>query len=210
MAQQKQDYGLHRAATFPTSLRRASKGTSANERRGLKTMLQPGANKCCSSLTASRIRRRTRLRTTALPIARGVVNPNSGPQRGAQPVSGGSGVRSRNAAKLGLVMRVPSSYTLRKSRDLRMRELFGNARVSEELPFSCGVLSDGFGVADDPFVADGQLPASALPAARKNRPAVHCLHAGAEAVLLRTLTVIRLKRSLRHIGEKRPRSRPGF
>ena len=104
-------------------------------------------------------------------------------------------------------MRVPSSYTLRKSRGLRMRELFGNARVSEELSLGSEGLGDSFGVADDPFVANGELPASALPAASQNRAAIHCLHAGAEAVLLRTLTVIRLKSSLRHISEYGPVSK---
>ena len=84
-----------------------------------------------------------------------------------------------------------------------MRELFGNARLSEELWFS-GVLGDSFGVADDSLVADRELPAATLPAAGQYRAAIHCLHAGAEAVLFGTLTVIRLKRSLRHIGEIGP------
>ena len=85
-----------------------------------------------------------------------------------------------------------------------MRELFGNARVFEELfgdsLGELGGLGDSFGVADDPFVADGKLPASAFAAASKYGPAIDCLHAGAEAVLFGALAVIRLKRSLRHIG----------
>ena len=78
-----------------------------------------------------------------------------------------------------------------------MRELFGNARLSEEPLFS-ELLGDSFGVADDTFVAHRELPPATLPAAGQNGAAIHCLHAGAEAVLLRTLTVIRLKSSLRH------------
>lgn len=73
--------------------------------------------------------------------------------------------RNRKAAKLGLVIRVPSSYTLRKSRGLSMRELFGKARLFEEPCNSVVALGDSFSVADDPFVADSQLPASALSAA---------------------------------------------
>ncbi len=102
-------------------------------------------------------------------------------------------------------MRVPSSYTLRKSRGLRMRELFGNARFSEELRWLCrGWLGDSFCVADDPFVANGELPAAAFAAAGQYGAAIHCLHAGAEAVLFGALTVIRLKSSLRHISESAP------
>ena len=86
-----------------------------------------------------------------------------------------------------------------------MRELFGNARLSEELLVSgCLLLGDSFGVAHNALVADGKLPAPALAAASQNGPAIHCLHAGAEAMLLGALTVIRLKRSLRHISEIGP------
>lgn len=52
--------------------------------------------------------------------------------------------------------------------------------------------------ADSPFVADGELPTAPRAAAGQYGTAIDGLHALAEAVFLRALAVIRLKRSLRH------------
>lgn len=65
----------HRSNTWPTSASISANGRSSTMRRGLKTKLQPTGKVGRLSLTASRTRRRIRLRRTALPKARGVVNP---------------------------------------------------------------------------------------------------------------------------------------
>ena len=51
-----------------------------------------------------------------------------------------------------------------------------------------------------PLGADGQLLAAPRPAAREHRTAVLGLHAGAESVSLRTVTIIRLKGAFRHFS----------
>jgi hypothetical protein len=75
-------------------------------RRGLNTIDHSEFRESSSSRTASRMRRRIRFRTTALPSARGVVKPTRGP--GPRSVSRGRPGR-QNAAKNGHVKRVPVS-----------------------------------------------------------------------------------------------------
>lgn len=64
-------------------------------------MSQDGSSKCNSSRTASRTLRLSRFRTTALPMARGTVNPILD--------APGSGRRRQNAAKYGVDTRNPLS-----------------------------------------------------------------------------------------------------
>jgi hypothetical protein len=51
-----------------------------------------------------------------------------------------------------------------------------------------------------PLGADSELLAAPRPAARQHRAAVLGLHAGAEPVSLRTVTIIRLKSAFRHFS----------
>jgi hypothetical protein len=51
-----------------------------------------------------------------------------------------------------------------------------------------------------PLGTDSQFLAAPRPAARKHRAAVLGLHAGAESVSLRTVTIIRLKGAFRHFS----------
>ncbi len=70
-----EDY-LHFARTRFNSERRSSNPASSTLRRGLMTIIQLSGKATSSCRTASRILRLIRLRTTALPKARGVVKPN--------------------------------------------------------------------------------------------------------------------------------------
>jgi hypothetical protein len=54
------------------------------------------------------------------------------------------------------------------------------------------------GSADGPFVADGELPASACAAPGKHGASIDGLHTRTETVRLGALAIIGLKRSLRH------------
>ena len=84
---------LHRKKRRRTSACSSLNKQSRVVRRGLKTMDHSGLSWASSRRAASRIRRRIRLRTTALPSARGVVKPTRGP--------GQSGVERQKAAKYG-------------------------------------------------------------------------------------------------------------
>jgi hypothetical protein len=83
----------------------------------LMTMDHWGFNRSSCRRTASRTRRLIRLRTTAFPRARGVVNPICGPS--------GSVSRTQKAAKRDPEKRVPLSYTRRKSFDRSRRTRLG-------------------------------------------------------------------------------------
>ena len=72
------DFWLHREKRRCTSARSSSNEHSSVLRRGLNTMDHCGFRFGSSRRTASRTRRRTRLRTTAFPSARGVVKPIRG------------------------------------------------------------------------------------------------------------------------------------
>ena len=66
---------LHRINTRAVSRHRSGKDASRTERRGLNTMNRLGRSKKSWDRAAARIRRLMRLRTTALPKARGTVKP---------------------------------------------------------------------------------------------------------------------------------------
>jgi hypothetical protein len=86
-------------------------------RRGLNTIDHSGFNCDSSSRTASRMRRLIRLRTTALPRARGVVKPTRGPATLPLESHTTASLRAAcalashktKAAKYGHVWRVPLS-----------------------------------------------------------------------------------------------------
>jgi len=80
---------------------RSANGHSIAARRGLITTDHGWVSCAKRWLTASRNLRRSRLRTTALPMARGTVKPMYGPLR--------SGWHRQNAAKSELAERVPVS-----------------------------------------------------------------------------------------------------
>src|SRR5947209_4433494 len=82
-------------------------------------------------------------------------------------------------------MRMPPSYTLRKSADFRMRALFGKVWL--------------VGVPDGSLVAHGKLVAALGAAARENGAAVFTLHARPESVCLRPLAIVWLKCTLWHV-----------
>jgi hypothetical protein len=92
---------LHFSMILPVSRQSSSKEASRTVRRGLKTRAQSGAKRSNCSLTASRMRRRIRLRTTALPMARGKVKPTWGTRFGS-PV-----LRRQNTAKYRQLIRNP-------------------------------------------------------------------------------------------------------
>jgi hypothetical protein len=83
---------------------------------------------------------------------------------------------------------------LRKSLDLRTRELFGK---------------DLLCVTNGSFVANGQLVAATGAAARENCAAILALHAGAEAMNFGALAIIRLISTFRHLIPLRQQANPG-
>ena len=95
------DKPLHRRNRRSTSRCSSTMGASKALRRGLMTMDHCGLNRSRWRRTASRTRRLIRFRTTALPIARGTVNPIRGPS--------GCGSRTQKAAKRGPENREPWS-----------------------------------------------------------------------------------------------------
>jgi hypothetical protein len=143
---------------------------------------------------ASRRRRLMRFRTTLPPIARGTVRP----KRGAEPVSAGrSSSRARQkAANKGPEMRLPWSYTFRKS---AVRRALAAVQAGEERGALPPARSTGFGVADSLLVAYGQLVTPAGAAARQHGPPVLGLHALTKSVHFGALTIVRLKSPFRHI-----------
>ncbi len=180
---------LHFRKSLSTSTRRLGKGAVCAERRGFNTMSQPGFNCSLRSLIASLIRLLMRLRITALPSARGVVNPKRDSkvcgEAGAWETSSSGPARSRlrqKAAKNGQVSRTPVSYTLRYSAFFRIRADLGRL----------------VGSADSSFVAHGELPAAPGAAACEHSAAIWSLHTGAETVHFGATAIIGLKRSLWH------------
>ncbi len=137
----------------------ASNGALAALRRGLITMSQFGPAAESARRTASRTRRRMRLRTTDFPIARGTVKPTRGPGARSGPV-----FSRQNAMNRGPVNREPPSYTRRKSPRRKIREDLENEKSGTK---NSGLTLHELGVANVALVADGQLPA-ALGAAAGN------------------------------------------
>ena len=82
---------LHFENNLSTSRASSAGAASSAARRGLNTISQCGSTSPNLSRTTSRNRRRIRFLTTALPKARGVVNPTLGPSA--------LSVRKQNAAK---------------------------------------------------------------------------------------------------------------
>ena len=92
---------LQRRMRRSTSRRMSSAEASSVLRRGLITIHHCGFSCSSCSRTASRTRRRMRLRATALPTERGTVKPMCGPLA--------SGFRRQKAAKSEPEKRLPSS-----------------------------------------------------------------------------------------------------
>jgi hypothetical protein len=169
----------------------ASKGAAAALGRGLITISHWGPAAERASRTASRTRRRMRLRTTAFPIARGTVKPIRGP--GGRS---GSVFSRQKAANRGPVNRRPPSYTRRKSARRKIRKDLGNERSGTK---NSGLMLDELGVANIALVADGQLPAALGAAAREDGAAVDRIHARAKPVSFGPFAIIRLKSTFRHL-----------
>lgn len=171
----------------PTSVSICRNGAVSAARRRLMTIQRCGS--ICASLlrSASRTRRFIRLRTTALPSARGAVKPILGPDV--------SGERQQKAAKHPMATFTPSSYTFRNSALRSSRFAFGYERrrggVSGRICLLCP--------ANCALVTDRQLFAAGGAAARQNRATVLCFHTLAEAVNLGSLAVIGLERPFGHV-----------
>jgi hypothetical protein len=169
----------------------AFNGAPAALRRGLMTMSHLGPAAESAKRTASRTRRRMRLRTTAFPIARGTVKPTRGP--GGRS---GSVFSRQNAANRGPVNREPPSYTRRKSPRRKIREDLENEKSGTK---NSGLMLHELGVAYVALVADGQFPAALRAAARKDGAAVDRIHARAKPVSFGPFAIIRLKSTFRHL-----------
>ena len=116
--QDTEDEALHLASTRFTSLQRSGNKASRTVRRGLNTTTQPMGSTANWARTAWRIRRLMRLRTTALPSARGHVNPKREEHSAAKPLV-------QNATKNRLEMRAPDWYVDRNSADRTTRFALG-------------------------------------------------------------------------------------
>src|SRR5580704_19415653 len=92
---------LHCATNRSTSRRSSSTGAAIAGRRGLITISHSGATSGKRTRSASRSLRFTRFLSTALPKARGTVNPSRGPSSWVRTT------RRQKAAKYLLVYRVP-------------------------------------------------------------------------------------------------------
>jgi two-component system, chemotaxis family, response regulator Rcp1 len=157
-------------------------------RRGLITISHSGATSASRTLSASRILRFTRFRSTAFPNALGTVNPSRGPQ------SDGRCTRKQNAAKHRPVIRFPSLYALRKSAVRRIRELFGKPKL--------------VGVPDGSLVANGEFVAALGPAPGKYGAAIFRGHTYAESMCLCPFTVVWLKGAFWHFEFLGPGKHP--
>ena len=82
-----------------------------------------------------------------------------------------------------------------------MRTVLGNPKGdNRRSTLRAAESGDVFGVANVPFVADGQLVAALGPTAGQYGASVFGLHALTEAVGLRPLPVVRLKCTFRHLS----------
>jgi hypothetical protein len=167
-----EDSPLHRRKSLSISRSSSGKGASFAFLRGLMTIEHCGLRRCRQSRAASRTRLLMRLRTTALPSARGTVNPILGPCSSA--------VRAQNAVKQEPEYRTPCSYTLRKSEERNRRTLFGKPAI--QLPLR----------------ADGKSLAALSAPAGQYGPSVLGGHTGPEAMGFRASTIIRLIGTFRH------------
>jgi len=162
-----------------TSRRSSSGEASRAGRRGFTTISHRGAMSPSRRRNCSRSRRLARFRRTAIPKARGTVNPMRGPCVWSRSSA------KRNAAKYGPVNRCPFSYTRRKSVERRMRALFGSLKLL------C--------VADGSLVAHGELVTAFGAPPGQHGTAVLRFHANPEPVSFGPLTIVRLKCTFRHL-----------
>lgn len=95
------DYARHRSISLSNCRIKSGRGASAAARRGFKTISRHASNSRRWRRNCSRIRRRIRLRITAFPTARGMVNPTRGPvvRRTSGLDPGADGCRNRKATK---------------------------------------------------------------------------------------------------------------
>ena len=173
------DYRFPHCVTNRSTALRSSSGDALRAaRRGLITISH------CGPISGKRTRRSsrnllfTRLRLTAFPKARGTVNPSLGPWRPSL------GTCRQNAAKYGLVIRLPWLYAVRKSEVLRIRALFGKPKL--------------VGVPDGSLVTHREFMAALGAAPRDYCPSIFGAHAYQEPVRLRPFTVIGLKCAFWH------------
>jgi hypothetical protein len=146
----------------------------------LITISHSGATSGNRTRSASRILRFTRFLSTALPNARGTVNPKRGPS------SDSRGTRRQNAAKHRPVNRFPSLYALRKSDVRRIRTLFGKPKL--------------VGVPKGSLVANGELVAALGSAPGKHGAAILGGHSYAESMCLCPFAVVWLKGAFWHLS----------
>lgn len=97
-AQQKDQDLAHRSTTLSTSRFNSSNEASRARRLGLMTISQFGPISGIRTRKASRTRRRMRLRTTALPSARGTVNPIRAVEPDCSPSASGPASALRQKA----------------------------------------------------------------------------------------------------------------
>ena len=131
-------------------------------------MSHPGEISCRCSRTISRIRRRMRLRFTALPSAFLMLHPN---RLSSRPLA------RRKTANSRLVRRRPSRYTASYSDRRTRRAMRGK---------SCRGVSDA-----------RKTVAPLLAACRKYLPSTLALHSCAKSMLLMTAPHVRLKSAFR-------------
>ena len=131
-------------------------------------MSHPGEISCRCSRTISRIRRRMRLRFTALPSAFLMLHPN---RLSSRPLA------RRKTANSRLVRRRPSRYTASYSDRRTRRAVRGN---------SCRGVSDA-----------RKTVAPLLAACRKYLPSTLALHSSAKSMLLMAAPHVRLKSAFR-------------
>lgn len=175
------DYRFPHCVTNRSTARRSSSGDAVKAaRRGLITISHCGPISGKRTRRSSRNRLFTRLRLTAFPKARGTVNPSLGPWRSSL------GTCRQNAAKYGLVIRLPLLYAVRKSEVLRIRALFGKPKL--------------VGVPDGSLVTHREFMAALGAAPRDYCPSIFGAHAYQEPVRLRPFTVIRLKCAFWHLN----------
>ena len=89
----------HRRNSFRTSASISGKGAARTDFRGLKTTDHPSGSSGRCSRTASLMRRRTRFRTTAFPIARGTVKPTLGPSVDSPSATAERRVKAANSGQ---------------------------------------------------------------------------------------------------------------
>jgi hypothetical protein len=172
-------YCLPHCFTNRSTSRRSSSGVAVKaKRRGLITISHCDPISCRRTRSTSRILLFTRFRFTAFPKTRGTVKPSLGPTSSRR-------TRRQNAAKYGLVNRVPSLYALRKSVAFRIRALFGKPRL--------------IGIPNGSLVANREFVAAFGSPPRQHSASIFGAHAHQEPVSLCPFAVVRLKCTFWHL-----------